>query len=278
MSPTMHQNNALGQDPATCLTRSPRERPNRVLKHHRRTSSGSRTWTEEEVKLLRRKGTRSDLTFQKEDYLIRTREHKMPYKHIAAHLKKTELACRLHYHQMLSGGGRRRRTESISSTSSNEPMVSGSLPIHSPPSSPELTERKETRGGDRARARAPQRGLVSLLPKIAADNGSTKPRIDHARLHRLYALHRDAFWAKIAADYAQDADFVSPRDLEAAFLHRTSPESPPTPGPSPEPADIPGHVHVCHGFQAINQTPPTGPSPSTSLSPAERCSVSALLT
>lgn len=202
----------------------------------------------------------------------------MPYKHIAAHLKKTELACRLHYHQMLSGGGRRRRTESVSSTSSNEPVVSGSMPIHSPPSSPELAEQNEVRSGHRDRTRAPQRGLVSLLPKIATNNDQTKPRIDYARLHRLYELHRDAFWARIAADYAQDAEFVSPRDLEAAFLHRTSPQSPPTPGPSPEPADFPGPARVCHGFQAINQTPPAGSSPSTSLSPAERCSVSALLT
>lgn len=43
----------------------------------------------------------------------------MPYKHIAAHLRKTELACRLHYHQM-SYGSRRRRAESTTSTVSVE--------------------------------------------------------------------------------------------------------------------------------------------------------------
>lgn len=52
MSPTMHQNDMMDQDPVASLTRSPRERPNRVHKHHRRTSSGSRTWTEEEVTRL----------------------------------------------------------------------------------------------------------------------------------------------------------------------------------------------------------------------------------
>lgn len=42
----------------------------------------------------------------------------MPYKHIAAHLKKTELACRLHYHQLSHGSNRRKRTTSMSSGSS----------------------------------------------------------------------------------------------------------------------------------------------------------------
>ncbi|KAI0512819.1 hypothetical protein F5B22DRAFT_614370 [Xylaria bambusicola] len=44
----------------------------------------------------------------------------MPYKHIAAHLKKTELACRLHYHQLSHGSNRRKRTASVSSGSSSE--------------------------------------------------------------------------------------------------------------------------------------------------------------
>jgi len=52
-------------------------------------------------------------------YLLRTRNDKMPYKHIAAHLHKTELACRLHYHQMAYGNARRKRTISISSAGSS---------------------------------------------------------------------------------------------------------------------------------------------------------------
>lgn len=43
----------------------------------------------------------------------------MPYKHIAAQLKKTELACRLHYHQ-LSFGSKARRQASVSSYGSME--------------------------------------------------------------------------------------------------------------------------------------------------------------
>ena len=54
-----------------------------------------------------------------ESYLLQTRLQKMPYKHIAAHLNKTELACRLHYHQLSHGSTRRKRTTSCSSGSSD---------------------------------------------------------------------------------------------------------------------------------------------------------------
>jgi hypothetical protein len=53
----------------------------------------------------------------------------MPYKHIAAHLKKTELACRLHYHQLSHGSNRRKRTTSVSSGSSgHSPIIPTSIP------------------------------------------------------------------------------------------------------------------------------------------------------
>lgn len=56
----------------------------------------------------------------------------MPYKHIAAHLKKTELACRLHYHQLSHGSNRRKRTNSFASSSarsaSQSPIMTASAP------------------------------------------------------------------------------------------------------------------------------------------------------
>lgn len=63
----------------------------------------------------------------------------MPYKHIAAHLKKTELACRLHYHQLSHGSNRRKRTTSMSSSSSStghSPVMTATIPspIHESPS------------------------------------------------------------------------------------------------------------------------------------------------
>lgn len=56
----------------------------------------------------------------------------MPYKHIAAHLKKTELACRLHYHQLSHGSNRRKRTNSVTSSGTGSvaqsPIMQHSLP------------------------------------------------------------------------------------------------------------------------------------------------------
>ena len=90
---------------------------------------------------------------KKESFLLRTRNNKMPYKHIAAHLQKTELACRLHYHQMTFGNNRRRRTSSASSVRSSASLVPNSdscntfggrgvrmPPGSSPPSTPRLAE------------------------------------------------------------------------------------------------------------------------------------------
>ncbi|KAJ2974650.1 hypothetical protein NUW58_g8589 [Xylaria curta] len=74
-----------------------------ITKNRKITSTGGgRAWSEDE-----------------EVYLLQTRLQKMPYKHIAAHLKKTELACRLHYHQLSHGSNRRKRTTSVSSGSSS---------------------------------------------------------------------------------------------------------------------------------------------------------------
>jgi hypothetical protein len=55
----------------------------------------------------------------------------MPYKHIAAHLKKTELACRLHYHQLSHGSNRRKRSGSVASsagTVAHSPIMNHSIP------------------------------------------------------------------------------------------------------------------------------------------------------
>ena len=62
---------------------------------------------------------------------MRTRMQKMPYKYIAAHLKKTELACRLHYHQLSHGSRRRRRATSFSSSPSDRspPLMSAVVSV-----------------------------------------------------------------------------------------------------------------------------------------------------
>lgn len=57
---------------------------------------------------------------------------KMPYKHIAAHLNKTELACRLHYHQLSHGSNRRKRGSSSPPGSEHSPVMMASAPSPAP--------------------------------------------------------------------------------------------------------------------------------------------------
>ncbi|KAI3320463.1 hypothetical protein HD806DRAFT_538300 [Xylariaceae sp. AK1471] len=92
------------------------------------STGGGRAWSEDE-----------------EVYLLQTRLQKMPYKHIAAHLKKTELACRLHYHQLSHGSNRRKRTASVSSGSSSG--LSPVLPAINPSSMQESSSRDITPPG-----------------------------------------------------------------------------------------------------------------------------------
>ncbi|KAI1435093.1 hypothetical protein GGR50DRAFT_343734 [Xylaria sp. CBS 124048] len=102
---------------------------------NRKTAStgGGRAWSEDE-----------------EVYLLQTRLQKVPYKRIAAHLKKTELACRLHYHQLSHGGnGRRKRAASISSGSSSpvpSAIIEENLNQESSPLPRDITPPRSTGG------------------------------------------------------------------------------------------------------------------------------------
>ncbi|KAL7767648.1 hypothetical protein ACKLNR_001949 [Fusarium oxysporum f. sp. zingiberi] len=97
----------MAQAPAPYIpSRDSMDRHDYGISKNRKASStgGGRAWSDEE-----------------ESYLIQTRLQKMPYKYIAAHLKKTELACRLHYHQLSHGSNRRnKRAASVSSGASND--------------------------------------------------------------------------------------------------------------------------------------------------------------
>lgn len=60
---------------------------------------------------------------------MQTRENKMPYKQIAHQLKKTELACRLHLHQLVRNSARGRRNRgSVSSMSDLSPEMDAAGP------------------------------------------------------------------------------------------------------------------------------------------------------
>ncbi|ESZ95676.1 hypothetical protein SBOR_3943 [Sclerotinia borealis F-4128] len=102
--------------PSTYVSVDVAQRHEYGIQKNRKAAStgGGRAWSEDE-----------------EVYLLQTRLQKMPYKHIAAHLKKTELACRLHYHQLSHGSNRRKRTNSMTSSGSSTSEFS-SLPLRMP--------------------------------------------------------------------------------------------------------------------------------------------------
>ncbi|KAK3069121.1 hypothetical protein LTS18_000420, partial [Coniosporium uncinatum] len=162
----------------------------------------------------------------------------MPYKHIAAHLKKTELACRLHYHQLSHGSHRRKRTNSLASASS-----SGSGSTSTSPSSVQYPSYEhDSYGTEFAGYDAHGNyGEISPQPRYSSSNSSPgrvlhkvllpKPgpntthgsaeqlrglrinttgnvmrgsNVDTDRLRAIYDQHRSTFWNSIAAEYGPD--------------------------------------------------------------------------
>jgi hypothetical protein len=177
---------------------------------------------------------------------------------------------------MSYGSNRRRRTDSVSSIGSYNSTAgledppdnlhyTHLSPVHSPPSSPELSSDKNISSD--SSPFQPQRAPIPILPKPEATGtpllqstfadpakflrldttfSASDPHsyignrdfVDPARLQGLYEVHRSAFWALIASEYSRESRF-SGRQLEEAFFASLSPTtiraaSPPTPGPSPQ--------------------------------------------
>ena len=205
----------------------------------------------------------------------------MPYKHIAAHLQKTELACRLHYHQLSFGTKRRRRTSSVSSVRSvcsTNSIDAGAipqqqqrpLPALSPPNSPESTPRGSTRSSS-------PHNPIPILPKpIAGPQPIIQPtnalrlitqdierfeersRINKDRLSRIYDAHRSHFWATIARDYGDNVSAEVLEDVWRRSFGNPSSHYPPTP-PNRSPSNSSPKAHVVRTLE-----PPfsEGPLPS----------------
>ncbi|KAF1816018.1 hypothetical protein P152DRAFT_107819 [Eremomyces bilateralis CBS 781.70] len=129
------------------------------------STGGNRSWSEEE-----------------ETYLLQTRLQKMPYKHIAARLKKTELACRLHYHQLSHGSHRRKRTASVSSSASSTVSSGSSVSYGQYPSS-EATE-YGTRSPSRQESPS-SLGSTSPVQGFCSVNGSPHRGVAHSSHHKM---------------------------------------------------------------------------------------------
>ena len=194
-----------------------------------------------------------------ENYLLQTRAQKMPYKHIAAHLKKTELACRLHYHQLSHGSHRRKRTSSLSSSSSagsvrhsptqyhlngdlHDDYRNGTLHSHTnfySPMNPLASYPLSSSMGGRSQHKLLLPKPRPLTPeespnrlgglRISTHGSPTGSSVDTDRLRQIYDTHRGSFWTSIAQEYGQDC---SPSHLEEVWRHQPAGQ-PPTPDDSP---------------------------------------------
>ena len=227
-------------------------------------------------------------------YLIQSRLRKMPYKAIAAHLHKTDLACRLHYHQLGTPNNRHERTPSISSSSVTS-QCSASTPLRSTSAmrrdtSPASAMENPRRVGSASIelislvASPPVSHGIILPNPVSSPNHRLKPlrldttnlsdyhpratsKIDEARLHRIYHSRQQHFWALVAADYGSN---IAPATLEKAWYHMMSAarstDPLPTPCVSPQsPTAAPLVLaHACSvpktgdcpsQFHAVNQVP-----------------------
>lgn len=179
---------------------------------------------------------------------------KMPYKHIALHLKKTELACRLHFHQLSHGSHRRRRTSSVSSAASYSSV--GQSPIdhdNYSQSSRHSSPMSFVAGNHHIRsvsaAPSPGRNQHKILlpkPRSLTPQASPEPHsglrintevayqpkvVDTERLRSIYEARRQQFWATVAADYGAD---ISAAHLEEIWRTGANAVRPPTPEASPD--------------------------------------------
>lgn len=234
----------------------------------------------------------------------------MPYKHIASQLKKTELACRLHYHQLSFGSKSRRHSQlpihSHERSSAPPPVQSRTkapqreLPSFSPPASPpETTEYSPSETS----SQTPQ-SHKPVLPKPVAsihrrisetqslrlvtqdmDRLPEREHVDTAKLDRIYDAHRLHFWSTIARNYGCN---LSPATLEEAWCrsHGLSVSKfPPTPGGSPHDSQAPSNMVSGASISAVTDsgkgfTPINGSeNPSKATAPRQNSfAISSLLT
>lgn len=198
---------------------------------------------------------------------------KMPYKHIAAHLKKTELACRLHYHQLSHGSHRRRRNSSVSSTASFGSVAQSVCSVGTDQDdfsqSSRHTSPMSYAGGSHyvrstSLTASPGRSQHKILlpkPRTLTPQGSPEPHnglrintefayqpriVDTDRLRAIYEARRQQFWSTVAADYGAD---VSPAQLEEIWRNSSSAVRPPTPDASPDGSILHNPVLKSSAFQ-----------------------------
>ncbi|EPS41841.1 hypothetical protein H072_4208 [Dactylellina haptotyla CBS 200.50] len=203
-----------------------------VSKAH--ATGGGKAWSEEE-----------------ETFLLQKRAEKVAYKKIALQLNKTELACRLHFHQLQRGSNRRRRNLSMSSSESTNSLYATSGYPNT--SYGGIVRRSASPGGTPPAADLRYRERNSFSPPSHSRHQSwtSSPSgfihrqlenpadVDYSRLQRLVDHHKRNMWAAVAADYGEG---VTPEFLESSWnrqqavrqeYERNPAGTPPTPMVSP---------------------------------------------
>ncbi|CZT52627.1 uncharacterized protein RSE6_13979 [Rhynchosporium secalis] len=250
-----------------------------VQKNRKQASTGGgRAWSEDE-----------------EVYLLQTRLQKMPYKHIAAHLKKTELACRLHYHQLSHGSNRRKRTNSVTSSGNgsvaHSPTMSHSMPSpirentqpitppnysYSPqspvhvqlPSASSLLQRSDSNSPPRMlshpvailpKPSAPRRALSESSPnpplRLDCDIASAPAISSNVDKDRLRQIY-EAHRASFWSVIASEYGAgVSPLLLEETWKRGIATNAPPTPCVSPDAQTIRNGSYQGYNPKPMHQLP-----------------------
>ena len=203
----------------------------------------------------------------------------MPYKHIASQLKKTELACRLHYHQLSFDNKSRRhsqvpmssheRSSAPPPTQSRDETPQRQLPSFSPPASPPETVDYSP---SEVSSRTPQnhkpilpKPVPSIQPPINdtqslrlvtqdVDRLQERQYVDMAKLDHIYEAHRLHFWSTIARNYGCN---LSPATLEEAWCQSRGlsiSKFPPTPRGSPHNQEAPSNILSGAPFSAVTDS------------------------
>ncbi|KAL7895952.1 hypothetical protein HDV63DRAFT_92196 [Trichoderma sp. SZMC 28014] len=184
---------------------------------NQRMTRGGRAWSEQE-----------------DAFLMQTRENKMPYKQIAHQLKKTELACRLHFHQLVRNSARgRRNRESVSSMSDLSPEMDAASTFR--------RKRAPHKRTDSDSSMSTTSSREFYLPRI------TESSADPARQHII--LPRPAAMPTAWRPHSVAEEFAPFHDQHYQHYHDRRPSLPrqremmPLPLPSTA-ADMPAHVDL----------------------------------
>lgn len=246
----------------------------------------------------------------KERALLQCRVQGIPYKKIGERIGKTDLACRLHYHQMVTA---KRTPETapgrsiVFFSSEHPPEVHRLAPLQSTLATStalslvcnpdRLSVSNNSEPGSRLQ-REPMHRRSYSSPQINHDGGAswqpiaspysdrqaaqqTPSMVDMSRLNTIYKQHANDFWSTIAEKYSGGSS-LNPLELEQAFLQgqfveESSPEIPRITLSSSVPPitttrspDVSPDIRYAHEFSHVR-------SSSAASSIAGRCSVESLL-